>query len=510
MKTYTVKKFSIIFLLGLLTLGCIFLFDKGMAVGLGLVCVLSVGTFFVLWKSNVRGKKVYALFVLALLIHIAAALFIYIFDFQPFSGGAGDYLGYHNIAEEAANQIRRGHLSYGYDSYYPLIIALVYALTTPLMIVGQLFNVWLAALAVLLVYFISCEIGGSKQMAFTAGIVASIYPSFVFYTSLLLKDVVVILAALASLFLVLKIVKHFSWKYILLFFACLLITNHFRFYMGIVLAMVLACSLVFLSLEPLKRRIIYAVVAIPLLGLVPFITGEGYFWIDSFREYSSPTIIAFYKETAQSSEYRGAGQKSIEETLEKEKETEQPSQAAGKQPVTPQKEAPQTAQEEISQTITVKEEAIPKEEKTEQKEVIGAGSSFDVKLDFKNPLLFVRNLAISFLYVLGGPFPWQLKYQKHLFVLLETIPWYIMLFFAMKGAICSRNQYRLTLPLLLFAFVAMGVLALFLSNFGLITRIRIPAFLALICFIPMAFANGFPSQIKNKLESVVNVWLKHG
>jgi hypothetical protein len=35
--------------------------------------------------------------------------------------------------------------------------------------------------------------------------------------------------------------------------------------------------------------------------------------------------------------------------------------------------------------------------------------------------------------------------------------------------------------------LSLGVLALFITNFGIITRIRIPSFIALLCLIPLAF-----------------------
>ena len=62
-----------------------FIFDKGLAVGLGLLTVLSVITVLVLYKIGFRDKKVYWLFLIVLVIHLGTTLFMHYADFQPFS-----------------------------------------------------------------------------------------------------------------------------------------------------------------------------------------------------------------------------------------------------------------------------------------------------------------------------------------------------------------------------------------------------------------------------------------
>ena len=89
--------------------------------------------------------------------------------------------------------------------YYPVVIGIIYTFTLPEMIIGQLFGVWLAAISALFVFLIVREIGGNKKIAFLIGILASIYPSYLFYGSLLLKDTLVTPLVLFGLLLILKL-----------------------------------------------------------------------------------------------------------------------------------------------------------------------------------------------------------------------------------------------------------------------------------------------------------------
>ena len=159
-----------------LFLGIVALFDKALSVGLLLIIFLTTITFLVLHKFGKRDKILFLLFLVTLFIHLIAVLFIHYAHFQPFSGGEGDYIVYQQQAQEIAQRIHRGDFSLQglvIGHYYPVIIGYIYALTLPEMIIGQLFNVWLAGISVILVYLIVREIGGSKIWAFLTGLIVS-------------------------------------------------------------------------------------------------------------------------------------------------------------------------------------------------------------------------------------------------------------------------------------------------------------------------------------------------
>ncbi len=54
---------------------------------------------------------------------------------------------------------------------------------------------------------------------------------------------------------------------------------------------------------------------------------------------------------------------------------------------------------------------------------------------------------------------------------------------------------------MIFSLISIGVLALFITNFGIITRIRMPSFIALFCLIPA----GLKKKEKNKVCYVTNI-----
>jgi len=433
------QKILIFLIFTILLCSVISFFNKNLGIGLGFVIFLAVITNFVFFKIVTKDKILFLLFLIVLFTHTLIVLFIYYKNFQPFSGGGGDYLIYHQQAQEIAQRLRQGDFSLkgiGLGHYYPVIVGYIYAFTLPTMLMGQLFNAWIAAISILLVYLIVQEIGGSKKWAFLIGLIVCFYPSYLFYGSLLLKDGLVVLFALAGLLFLLKLIKEFLWRNFIIFFVFLTVLIHFRFYIGYALLFTFIFCWPLLNKLKLKQRLSYGIIMIFLLGFSPQICGYGYYGIYAFKQFLNPQQISFYREIAYN-----------------------PSN--------------------LSDT--------------------GKSSSIVIKLEFNKPFSFPLNYSKSFIYVLLGPLPWQMKYPRHFLALIETIPWYILLFFIIKGAINSFKNKRVALPLIVFSFGLLVVLALFLSNFGIVTRIRIPAFISLLCLIPLGF------KVKNQgLERVFN------
>src|SRR3989344_16446 len=214
---------KIISILLVILLGLVSFFDKELFVGLLLILFLTIATFFIMYKTGVKDKTIYIVFLIGLLVHLVVVLFIYYFNFKPFGGGA-DYDLYHAIAKEISIRFKAGNFSLSglyADHFFPVLIGVLYMFTLPNVIVGQLFTVWFAAISILLSYLIVIEAGGTRKIAFWVGIIVSIYPSYLYFGSVLLKDTLVIPFALAGVLLVLKMIKDFSWLKFLLFFVIL-------------------------------------------------------------------------------------------------------------------------------------------------------------------------------------------------------------------------------------------------------------------------------------------------
>lgn len=458
MKKYLISYKNKIILFILIGLGLISFLDKALALGLLLVFFLSIITFLILLKIGIKDQELYIIFLITLLIHLAAVLFIYYTEFKPFGGGA-DYDGYNQTAIEIAQRFKQGNFSLQglrLNHYFPLLIGIIYVFTLPEMIVGQLFTIWLAALSVLFTYLIVREINGSKKWAFLIGLIVSVYPSYLYFGSLLLKDTLIIPLVLSALFLFIKMMKNFSWQNFLIFYIILTGIIHLRFYIGYALLFSFILCWFLISTLNLKKRVIYGVIIVLLLGFSPQVLGFGYYGIDSIKHYFDPETIIFYREVAYVSSKTPSSKTPSSETSS---------------PETPSSEA-------------------------ESDFLSGLGSSFTVETSFESPSKFLKSYSQTFIYSLLGPFPWQIRYRRQLFALFETIPWYFLFFILVlgvfksiktKGILETIKHYRFGIPLLTFSLMALGALSLFITNFGIITRIRIPIFIALLCLIPISF-----------------------
>src|SRR3989344_1214350 len=405
-------------------------------IGLLFIIGLSIVLGTILWKLRMRDRRAYILFGISLLIHIIAVLFIYAFDFQPFSGGGGDYTSYHKSAVHIADEIGQGNFlpdietRGGVTHHFPTIIGYVYFFTIPSIVVGQLFNAWIASVAIMLLYFLVLEITQSFRWAFGIGLLVNLYPSFLFYSSLLLKDVFVVLFALVAAFLMLRILKRFSWGLFALFYISLIALTHFRFYEGFVLLATFTISWLLLSREPIKSRFAYGFVMIFLLGFVPQMFGMGYYGFSTLRQYINPVAFTYYQDIA----YTG---------------------------------------KDIAPTSPL---APPTH--------IDIASTVDLKVSFSSPKAFVTTFPKSFAFVAIGPFPWQFTANRHYFALLETIPWTILSVFVLLGIIHTLRSRHRVLSLVIFSLGLFIILMIYMSNFGITTLIRMPAFFLLAVFIP--------------------------
>lgn len=420
--------------------------------------ILTAGLIFVLKRLVGISKIPFILLGLVLVLHLSMALFIFYTEFYaPVGGSPGDQMSYDRTAISISEDFRQGDFSYASIKaqlarnnvvhLYPVVIGVIYAISLPSLLVGMMFSVWLAVVSVLLLYYLTLELGVSRKGAFLVGLIGSIYPSYLFLGSMLLKDTIVVPLVLLGLFLIIKIIKQFAWRYFLVFYLALAFLVHLRFYIGIVLLFTFMISWPFLMGFNWKQKLLYGIIVLPLLGLVPQAFGSGYYGISSIMDYTDPEKIKMYRELAY------------------------------------------TDRELAGVIVDVSASQF------QEFEPRGPGATVIVEAGIDNPFSFIRNYFISFSYVLLGPFPWHLKHPNHLFTLLETIPWVVMFFFIIWGSIRSIKQWKLMLPILFFGFGTILVLSLLIDNFGVYMRLRIPAFLAFLALLPLYF------QKKKKYET---------
>ena len=458
------KKIIIFIISAILILGIVAFFDKVLVVGSIFLIFLCLIVLYILRKFKIGGKLLVWLFLIVILMHFGTVLFVHYAHFQPFSGGVGDYLKYQPQAVEIARRVHQWNFSLenvdvsgGPTSetiylYHTIAIGYVYALTLPEMLIGQIFNAWVVALSIIFIYLIVRKIGGSKKWAFLIGLIVSVYPSYLFYGSLLLKDCFVILFSLISLLFLLRLIESFTWKKFALFYLFLGLLTNSRFYISYAIIFTFIFCWFILSKVNLRKRVFNGVVAIVLFGfLFQVFAGHGYYSINLFKHFLKPETITFYREVA------FIPPSLLESSFE-------PSSESSPEP---------SSESSLGPSL----EPLPS----------GNDSTIVIKTEFDKPLKSVLNYLKSCIYSLLGPLPWHMKYARQLFALVETIPWYILLFFIVKGAIVSVKRNRIAIPLIVFSLGVFGMTALYFTNFGQVMRIRMPAFISLLCLIPVGF-----------------------
>lgn len=402
-------------------------------------------------KNILKEHKLLSLFLIVFVLHITAVLAIHFNNVSSFfSGGIGDYMIYDKSATVIAEQFGQGNFSIKkiqnlypdiyLSHFYPITLAVVYIVFGHHILIGELLNAVFCALISVFAYLIVIKLGGNWKWAFVVGIITGIYPSLVLNGSLLLKDALQICLTMAALLLAIKLIQNFNVRDFLIFYALLFPLTNLRFYCGYAVMLAFGiCWLFFAKRIDLKKRIVYAVIIAILFGFVPmFSMGHGYFGLDSLKCFLDKDTVTDYRHAI--------------------------SFAGGNNS--------------------------------------GSGSDLGLKINFDNPVDLVISYLTGFLYILLGPFVWQLKYLRHFLTLFEMIPWYFMLYFIVKGIIkCIREKKYQSYILVVFAIVFLAALAIFdSSNFGLFMRIRIPAFIALSCFLPFGVNDNFINKLKTKLK----------
>lgn len=474
-------RISIVF--GVIVLTIIGFFDPALAIGLLWLATLTIITVFLLSKNSKKSRIPHLLFFIALLIHLAMVLFIYWTHFEPFGQGA-DYDLYHYNGKVIASRLIQGNFSsegLHVTHFYSYLIGIIYFFTLPEMIIPQLLTAWLAAVSCLLAYFIVLETGASKKWAFLIGLITAVYPSYLYFGSLLLKDTLVIPLVLSGVLFCLKLIKRFSWQKFLIFYIVLGLIFHFRFYVGYSLLLVFIFSWFLLGKtlsepvttfslppdkkrwQPLKKKLVYSLIIIFLLGFLPQISGYGYYAIKPIKYYLNSSTITAYREVHYAP-------------------VSEPIAIAPTVPI-----APATPIAPTSLAKRVVSKILPQIKEKNPANNTGTDSSIVIKTALGKTLDFIFSSFQSFICVLFGPLPWQIRYYSQLIVLLETLPWCVLFIFIIKGAFLSFKRYHLGLILLAFGLLSVFVLSFWITNFGIAARIRIPSFISLLCLIPLGF-----------------------
>ncbi len=465
-RKYTVQIIGFAFLV----LGVVMVFNRAFGSALILLLFLGAVTLFGFLRAGLKEKEIYILFLVTLFIYLFSAVFIHYTKFYPLGGGEGDELGYQRAAVVIAHDFQRGNFSLETIQYhlkntqnatwYPIVIGVAYALTVSDMLVGQMLSVWFTGLSILLLYLLARELGAIKKWAFTVGFIGIFYPSLVYFGSLMIRESMVAVLFLLALLCIVKLIKRFSLSVFSIVYGILFVLISLRFYVGLAALFAFALVLPLLGVVGWRKKLSLCIGIVLLLGFLPQLLGYGYYATTEIKTLTQQRQITAFRKFV-------AGSSSPEPPLAPidQNSLENPLQSSG-----------------ISQQQVLEE--IPAQVQQQQIEL---GSTVFVSPGFGNPFTFIRNSGIAFSYVLLGPFPWHIRYMRQLYAFLEIVPWWVIFFFIVKGLFRARKHYRLFLPIVFASFILIGAISLLINNYGTYMRIRIPAFLALLSLLPLAF-----------------------
>lgn len=125
------------------------------------------------------------------------------------------------------------------------------------------------------------------------------------------------------------------------------------------------------------------------------------------------------------------------------------------------------------------------------------GSSVGIDFNLDNPILFLGAYLYSYVTVLLGPLPWQIKNAVHLLALPEAVFFWILFPLWLKLTFTFlRGRMQHEGFLLLFAILMIGGIALFSDNVGANTRLRLLPVTALLIL-----SSGYINKAFNKKYS---------
>jgi hypothetical protein len=245
--------------------------DSDLTLGLLIVLTLVFLTLIYILRLSANKNQIVMLFFIAFFVRASAVVITHslsiLLGYEGFAYRGDDPL-YQRLATEIATLLGQGRISEAFhytDFFYPKVLAGLYLLSGPNLLVGKALNAWIGSLTPILAYRIMQQVGINSRKAFFAGLIIALYPSHIYHSSQLFKDPLTITAALAAVFLVLALFDRFKLTYVIQVIIWFIILLQLRYYFAIIfLISVLISSVLRLHY---KKGVRLVLIGLMLLGL---------------------------------------------------------------------------------------------------------------------------------------------------------------------------------------------------------------------------------------------------
>ncbi len=272
-----------------------------------LVAVLSIPAVYLIRNFTDDKEFVTGIFLVALFLRILLGVFIHIFDQRMVFGP--DALGYHfsgtrlmeiwagiPVPDDQTTRLVLNPYDSGWGMNY--IVAPIYMVFGSSILVAQSFCGFVGALTTPMVYYCAENIFNNKRVAKISAVFIAVFPSFVIWSSQLLKDGLIIFLLITVMTIVLQLQKKINYTLIVLLILCLLGIMSLRFYIFYMVAISVAGSFLIGLGTSVKSMVRNAIVVI-LLGLALTYMGVIKDASSNFDEYANLERIQYTREALQ-------------------------------------------------------------------------------------------------------------------------------------------------------------------------------------------------------------------
>ncbi|ADL68453.1 conserved hypothetical protein [Thermoanaerobacterium thermosaccharolyticum DSM 571] len=244
-------------------------------------------------------------FFIALIIRLIALIIIHFYSIQagfngfiPMSSG-GDDKYYYDVAKSMLN----GNIPTTLPNYYPYFLTFLFFIFSPSLFLGQLANVLFSSITVYFGVLITREVSESTKNQYDlrnpvniAGFLLSFYPSSIFYSTQLLKDPMLIMIGIISLYLLIRLFNNFKMKNLVMLIFTLIILSLLRGYT--MLAILIASFIYILFSNRISFK--YIIALLVLFATIPMIFGYGIFGLNFINNILNPKKLSTIRDTVYS------------------------------------------------------------------------------------------------------------------------------------------------------------------------------------------------------------------
>ncbi len=264
---YLITSSLVIISLGMMTAA----FPEG-AASILIVLVMSLTALTVFRRYSTDKEFITTVFLGALMIRLAFGVIIHVFEYRDFFGADAvtyDFNGWRLVEywtgvvppDDIAAR-RAGGPNWGMN----YLVAGIYYIFGRNIFAAQSFCAVFGAATAPMVYFCAAKMLGNKRVARTSALAIAFFPSFIIWSSQLMKDGLVIFLLVLAMTMVLQLQNKFNYVALALLLFSLFGILSLRFYIFYMVAIAVAGSFIIGVTGP-TQSIVRRTVALMLLGL---------------------------------------------------------------------------------------------------------------------------------------------------------------------------------------------------------------------------------------------------